>query len=277
MLDQVPDVDVVELRRQIKDATEQATKQAQDAALAEADIIRHSDSKNKVDRERERLLKSQRQLSRQRANERAATDLLTVLTGTIGVLKGEKLSAVSEEMNRLFLDMIVADPDQNAIIQKAEVTPDYDIVVTGSRGLRLDPDVDLNGASRRALTIAFILALIKVSETAAPNIIDTPLGMTAGQVKRSIVEAAVRESTQLVLLLTRDEIHRIEDLLDIYIGSICTFSNTAHYPLQLVNAPPFDDQRVMVCPCSHRQYCMTCERLHDATEGMLSPRMESVR
>jgi DNA sulfur modification protein DndD len=177
-------------------------------------------------------------------------------------------------MNRLFLDMIVADPDQNAIIQKAEVTADYDIVVTGSRGLLLDPDVDLNGASRRALTIAFILALVKVSETAAPNIIDTPLGMTAGQVKRSIFEAAVRESTQLVLILTRDEIHRIEDLLDRYIGSVCTFSNTAHYPLQLVNSPPFHDQRVMVCPCSHREYCMTCERLHDATEGTLRLRLE---
>jgi DNA sulfur modification protein DndD len=277
MLDQVPDVDVVELRRQIKDATEHATKQAQEAALAEADIIRHSERKKKVDREREQLLKSQRQLSRQRANEQAATDLLAVLTGTVGVLKGQKLNAVSEEMNRLFLDMIVADPDQNAIIQKAEVTADYDIVVTGSRGLRLDPDVDLNGASRRALTIAFILALIKVSETAAPNIIDTPLGMTAGQVKRSIFETAVRESTQLVLLLTRDEIYRIEDLLDKYTGSVCTFSNTAHYPLQLVNAPPFDDQRVMVCPCSHREYCMICERLHDATEGILRLRMESAR
>jgi DNA sulfur modification protein DndD len=274
MLDQVPDVDVIELRRQIKDASEHATKQAQEAALAEADIITHSERKKKVERQREQLLKSQRQLSRQRANEQAATDLLTVLNGTIGVLKGEKLNAVSEEMNRLFLDMIVADPDQNAIIQKAEVTADYDIVVTGSRGLWLDPDVDLNGASRRALTIAFILALIKVSETAAPNIIDTPLGMTAGQVKRSIVETAVRESTQLVLLLTRDEIHRTEDLLDRYIGSVCTFSNTAHYPLQLVNAPPFDDQRVMVCPCSHREYCMICERLHDATEGILRLRLE---
>ena len=138
-----------------------------------------------MEREREQILKSQRKLSRQRANEQAASDLLAVLNGTIDVLRGEKLSTVSDEMNRLFLDMIVADPDQNAIIRKAEITADYDIIVTGTRDRRLDPDVDLNGASRRALTIAFILALTKVSETAAPNIIDTPLGMTAGQVKRS--------------------------------------------------------------------------------------------
>jgi DNA sulfur modification protein DndD len=277
MLGQVPDVDVVELRRQIKDATEQLTKQAQEAVLAEAEIIRLSKQKTEVEREREHILKSRRELSRQRANERAASDLLAVLNGTVDVLRGEKLSTVSNEMNRLFLDMIVADPDQNSIIQKAHITPDYDIIVTGSRDRRLDPDVDLNGASRRALTIAFILALTKVSETAAPNIIDTPLGMTAGQVKRSILEAAVRESTQLVLLLTRDEIHRTEDLLDEYAGSACTFSNTAHYPLQLVNAPPFNDQRVMACLCNHRQFCRICERLHDATEGTLLQRMDPVR
>jgi DNA sulfur modification protein DndD len=227
MLEQIPDVDVVELRRQIKDATEQLTKQAQEAVLAEAELIALSGKRKKVEREREQILKTQRKLSRQRANEQAASDLLTVLNGTIDVLRGEKLSTVSDEMNRLFLDMIVADPDQNAIIRKTEITLDYDIIVTGSRDRRLDPDVDLNGASRRALTIAFILALTKVSETAAPNIIDTPLGMTAGQVKRAILEAAVRESTQLVLLLTRDEIHRTEDLLDKYTGSACTFSNTA--------------------------------------------------
>lgn len=276
MLAQVPDADVVELRRQIKDATEQRTKQAQEAVLADADVIRLSGQKKKVERDREQILRSQRKLSRQRANEQAASDLLAVLNGTIDVLRGEKLSTVSSEMNRLFLDMIVADPDQNAIIRKAEITADYDIIVTGTFDRRLDPDVDLNGASRRALTIAFILALTKVSETAAPNIIDTPLGMTAGQVKRSILEAAVRESTQLVLLLTRDEIHRTEDLLDKYSGSACTFSNTAHYPLQLVNAPPFDDQRVMVCPCNHRQFCVICERLHDATEGTLQQRTDPV-
>ena len=36
----------------------------------------------------------------------------------------------------------------------------------------LNPDRDLNGASRRALTIAFILALTDVSEVEAPNTID---------------------------------------------------------------------------------------------------------
>ena len=61
------------------------------------------------------------------------------------------------------------------------------------------PDRDLNGASRRALTLAFILALTKVSEVEAPNIIDTPLGMMSGYVKRSVLMTAIRESSQLEL------------------------------------------------------------------------------
>ena len=42
MLEQVPEANIVELRRQIKDATEQRTKQAQEAVLADAEIIRLS-------------------------------------------------------------------------------------------------------------------------------------------------------------------------------------------------------------------------------------------
>ena len=77
----------------------------------------------------------------------------------------------------------------------------------------LNPSKDLNGASRRALTIAFILALTKVSEVAAPNVIDTPLGMMDGFVKRSVLKTAIQESSQLILFLTRSEIKDCEDII----------------------------------------------------------------
>ncbi len=51
----------------------------------------------------------------------------------------------------------------------------------------LGTDLDLNGASRRALTLAFILAFTRVSGVKAPNVIDTPLGMTSGIVKRAML------------------------------------------------------------------------------------------
>ena len=61
---------------------------------------------------------------------------------------------------------------------------------------------------------------MEVSDTAAPRIIDTPLGVVAGGVKTRMVDAITRPrqvdepDSQVVLLLTRSEIRDIEDLLD---------------------------------------------------------------
>ena len=157
-----------------------------------------------------------------------------------------------------------ADPKQGAIIRRTEISRDFDIIVYGPNDRTLNPDRDLNGASRRALTLAFILALTKVSEVEAPNVIDTPLGMTSGYVKRSILRAAVRESTQLVLFLTHDEIAGCEDIIDEEAGVIFTLTNPAHYPKMLVNDPGVAERKVLRCECDHRNECQLCQRRFDA-------------
>ena len=124
-------------------------------------------------------------------------DLQSVLEAALETMKTKELTLVSDRMNSMFLDMIGSDADQRSIIQKAAVTADFRIVVSGMHGRLLDPSQDLNGASRRALTIAFILALTKVSEVEAPNVIDTPLGMMSGYVKRSVWPAPGLVDTRL--------------------------------------------------------------------------------
>jgi DNA sulfur modification protein DndD len=175
-------------------------------------------------------------------------------------------------MNGYFLEMIVADPEQNAIIRRAELTPSYDIAVFGPKDRQLDPDRDLNGASRRALTLAFILSLTEISGVKAPNVIDTPLGMMSGLVKQSVLRTAITHCTQLVLFLTRSEIRDCEQLLDKYAGVVITLSNSAHYPRMLVNDPGRDFRTVLRCDCNHRQYCRVCERLTDADSPDLTRR-----
>ena len=76
-------------------------------------------------------------------------------------------------MNEIFLDMI-GGGEERSIIQEAKITNQYDIVVLGPNNRKLDPDGDLNGASRRALTMAFLFALEEVSEVSVPSVIDTP-------------------------------------------------------------------------------------------------------
>jgi len=191
-----------------------------------------------------------------------ASKVVNIFSGVLESLRDKELKKVSSEMNRIFLEMVGADSEnsENSIIKSAALTEDFDIQVLGPNGHKLDPDQDLNGASRRAITLSFILALTKVSRVEAPNIIDTPLGMMAGYVKRSVLLRTIEESAQPILFLTHSEIQDVEDILDKYAGVVFTLTNPGHYPVQLVNKPNVTDARVMRCECDHRVYCKVCER-----------------
>jgi DNA sulfur modification protein DndD len=167
-------------------------------------------------------------------------------------------------MNDIFLEMIGADTEQNAIIRRAEISSEFDILVFGPEERTLDPDKDLNGASRRALTLAFILSLTQVSGVEAPNIIDTPLGMMSGYVKSAVLRAAVQHSSQLILFLTRSEIAGTEAILAEKAGVVITLTNPAHYPRMLLNKPEATDMRVVRCDCSYDESCKVCGRKMEA-------------
>ena len=199
-----------------------------------------------------------------------ATDLELLLKESLAQIKDVELRKVSDLMNTIFLEMIgAADPEENqsSIIQRTEINDDFIIVVHGNSGNELNPSQDLNGASRRALTIAFILALTKVSGVVAPNVIDTPLGMTSGYVKNSILKLSCENSSQLIMLLTHDEISGCEDVISRFAGNMSTFTNPAHYPKILLNKPNVNDVRVIQCDCDHKSSCSVCERRTQGIEA----------
>lgn len=192
---------------------------------------------------------------------RLAEALTLVYENVFDKIKTTELKKVSVEMNRIFLSMIGADSgiDPKGMIRKAELSSDFDIKVFGPNGQPLNPDTELNGASRRAISLSFILALTKVSNVNATNIIDTPLGMTSGLVKSSLLENMINEGTQVVMFLTYDEIKGVEGLLDKYAGKSMTLSFSGHYPKMLKNKPTKYGVTHM-CACNHRQFCVVCER-----------------
>ena len=262
----------------------------QELRAAKQDYIAQRDSLNDTriehERELERLKERQRSLSATRNNlisKRrrgkgilarldATRDIDQILKNSYNRITNEELQKVSRLMNTLFLEMIGADAEQNAIIQKAEISDKFDILVRGPNERSLNPDRDLNGASRRALTIAFILALTKVSEVAAPNVIDTPLGMMDGFVKRSVLKTAIQESSQLILFLTRSEIKDCEDIISDKAGRIITITNSAHYPNILVNDPHINEPQALRCSCKDLGECDMCKRRTDAeVEVQLAP------
>ena len=267
-LDSLPDTDIQglrDIRRQYKD---QRDRYLSKQSALETQLIGLRRDREKLETERDRLLREQKKGARILAELEVTQDVMKVLQSAYERITNEELQKVSDLMNSIFLEMIGADPEQGAIIRRAKISQEFDILVYGPAGRTLNPDRDLNGASRRALTLAFILALTKVSDVEAPNVIDTPLGMTSGFVKRSILRTAVRESAQLILFLTHDEIAGCEEIIDESAGVVFTLTNPAHYPRMLVNHPGIRERKVLRCACDHRSDCQLCLRHVDAQVEM---------
>ena len=262
-MDSLPDADIQGLRgirRQFKDKRDQYLSKQSSIETQLTGLRRERED---LEAKRDRLLREQKRGVLVLAEAEVTQDVMKVLRNAYKQITNEELKKVSQLMNDIFLEMIGADPEQGAIIQRAEISQEFDIIVYGPNDRTLNPDRDLNGASRRALTLAFILALTKVSEVEAPNVIDTPLGMTSGFVKRSILRTAVRESAQLVLFLTHDEIAGCEELIDETAAVVFTLTNPAHYPKMLVNDPRVEERKVLRCGCDHKSECELCHRHTD--------------
>ena len=259
-IDDIPDTDIQGLRETQRDYKNQRDRFNTNRAKYETQLEGLKKDRAKLVVQRDKLLRQQRKGARILAGLEVARDVERALQNSLNRMENEELDKVSQLMNTIFLEMIGADPEQGAIIRKAKINEKFDILVYGPNGRTLNPDRDLNGASRRALTLAFILALTKVSEVEAPNVIDTPLGMMSGYVKRSVLKTAIRESSQLILFLTRSEITDCEEILDAEAGQVITLTNPAHYPRMLVNDPQVKERKILRCECNHRQECALCQR-----------------
>ena len=258
---QIPDHDIQGLQRTRSYYRDQRDRFNAERPRHRADLDNVRQQHATLQRQYHDLLRQQDKGDRFMADLEVAQDIQNVLSRAYERLTTEELAKVSTRMNEIFLEMIGADPSQGAIIQGTKITEQFEITVYGPNGRLLNPDRDLNGASRRALTLAFILALTKVSEVEAPNVIDTPLGMMSGFVKTSVLTTAIRESSQLILFLTRSEIADCEQLLDAEAANVITLTNPAHYPVMLVNDPQVHERTVLQCECDHRQECTICQRI----------------
>lgn len=264
-------VDINMLQAERKTAKRNADEQRDIVASLKVRMDRASTERRDVADERDRYAKEEMKGDRLRGELLVSQDILSIFDRTLARLKSEELQRVSALMNEIFLEMIGVDPEQGAIIQRAAISSEFDILVFGTGGRSLNPDSDLNGASRRALTLAFILALTRVSEVEAPNIIDTPLGMMSGYVKSSVLRSAIKYSSQLVLFLTRSEIAGTEAILHQYAGEVVTLTNPSHYPRMLIHQPAAQAMQSVKCTCSYDEHCDVCER---RMEVDLGPQME---
>ena len=262
VIENIKDSHLQKLREVRQNLHSSLLKQYQVEATRSVVIEKSNISLREANEDCEKVRKKLGKTNTSAGNWDTANAVKIVFEKVVERLQKDELEKVSSEMNRIFLSMIGADSSNSelGLIREARLTEQFDIVVYGPNGHSLNPDQDLNGASRRAITLAFILALTKVSEVEAPNIIDTPLGMMAGYVKQSVLLRTIEEGSQIILFLTHDEINGVEEILDARAGTVFTLTNPGHYPKMLANKPKTQEAGVVRCNCNHRQHCEICER-----------------
>jgi DNA sulfur modification protein DndD len=267
-------IDEEEVRRHtlsLAAAKKDQTECSEEIGSLDREIVQLEEERALLNHRYESALAAAKSDARAGNRHQIAQDLKLLVSNTLSVIKGEHVKAVSDRMNEIFMEIVGSAPEMaGAVFHGVHITDSFDIIVRAGNQKTLDTDYEVNGASQRALTLAFIWALMEVSGTVAPRAIDTPLGMTAGGVKRRMVEAITepvsgeRPDYQVVLLLTRSEIRDIEDILDERAGRHLTLSCSKDYPADLVNDWGVDTPTILACACSHRQFCDVCERVNDA-------------
>lgn len=189
----------------------------------ESDLAKDESAKVSHEARKRELSKNQDKYRKAMAEEMAASAMIDVFERTLETFKTEKVQLVSELMNSYFLKMINQDPENGSAgtlpIKSVSLTETFDIVAMLGFGA-VSPSSQLNGASRRALTAAYLIALAKVSGEKSTVVMDTPLGMTSGPIRRSFVTELLSEARQSALIMTPDEIAGIEDILRAKAGKI---------------------------------------------------------
>ncbi len=260
---QIPDQDMQSLIDNLNTQRDGLNAVDRRLGTVEAELTSLKSSLNDGKAEWDKATKGQDKFREHLASQQAAEDIQEVLAATLEALKNEKLVEVSDRMSEIFVEMIRSDPDHASIVG-AGLTEDHDIEVFGLHDQPLLPDIDLNGASRRALTLAFIHALTEVSGVEAPTIIDTPLGMMSDAVKLATFSYATRNSPQLIAFLTRAEIGTRDEgvlgVVDEYAGRSVTLTATHHYPKDLVNKPDSNLRETVICDCGPESNCDVCQR-----------------
>lgn len=264
----VPDTNIENIREKLDLLNSNLETEKQRKWKLELDIEENTGKISRLKKKFEQISSTIEEANKYNNHSTAAEDIKMVLQEAYRMLEYDQVPLVEKKLNEYFLRMIAAGKE-NRIINSVEISKDHEILIKGKNGERINPSSQLNGASRRALTLSFCLALTQVTGTEAPLIIDTPFGMMDPQTKKSSLDLLASSNNQLILFLTRAEIKNLENQLKEYTGQYQTITNTEHYygdPPKLVNKPPERDQ-TLECECTHFEYCDLCERVDEKKDN----------
>jgi DNA sulfur modification protein DndD len=285
------------LRAEVEDIQEQLGRAKTQQNVAEAkldggfDSLGHFHGKGM----RSELLGAQRKLRNyldtvkdaQHLNQavKAADRVVEVLEATVRRIQEDQVAAVSARMNTLFLTItnngalvIGDDPGTLPVTSKVGIRQvpgrpgHFELHAETASGVS-KPLAVLNGASRQALTVAFMVALLENSNAPIPLVTDSLFHPLSGSVKFRLAQHLLVPQVQKITFFTHDDVQNqeIRHLLMQHAARTYTLSNSAK-PRDLANAPAPDGSVVMICTCGPGQFCETCELAatdgHSPTQGL---------
>ena len=235
-----------------------------------------------LDKQIHQRQRSERTASDKRAAQKIAELIVEVLNRAYATIQREQVSELSDRMNRLFAQMAanVSNDDFDEIqrnkatlkmiaevgIRPIEGDPDqFEIFALNGRG-RSMPPIEINGASRRVLALAFVLALCTESRTYAPLIADSLLNSMSGAVRRNTLRITAENSCQPILFLTGSDLEATREAETVTQYANATYTLTGQWAAidaggggDVVNWT--EQRRVsLLCQCDPRQFCDICER-----------------
>ncbi len=221
------------------------------------------------------------------AESSAAQDLAAlaagVLEGAVSTLRISQVNDLSERMNRLFRQMTanLTDADFEGaeegrqsvrMIDRVGVRPvedrqdRFEIFALNNR-LRSMPPTEINGASRRVLALAFVLALCEESRTHAPLVADSLLNSMSGAVRRNTLEMTVEKSEQPILLLTGADLEADAEVEIVRRSAGAVYTLTGQWDAangdqqgDVLHQTSARRNVAVLCPCGPREFCNVCER-----------------
>jgi DNA sulfur modification protein DndD len=281
-IDKIDEAEVKRLRSNIKNTQGKLSEANQNRGRTALELEQARENYEVAKREHESIQKKADKHDESICRLEVTKDIADLTSGAMSLLKTNYVQRVADRMAEMFMSAVGANPTQDsAVFTGLRIDSNFNIVVETADGKRLNPSYELNGASQRVLTLSFIWALTEVAGAEIPRIIDTPLGMISGSVKKRLIQEVTAPPAedappfQVVLLLTRSEISGVEEELDRSAGAYSTLSCNKDSK-DLKYDWGIDKPTVASCSCSHRQSCKICARHIDNQYGIQFQAAEGV-
>ncbi len=261
-----------ELQQQANSSRELAERLKGQRLDADASVAEAEKEVRSLGEQLRTALKGEERSRDQQDKAAVAEDLKKVLQKVLGAVESDQVTELSQLTNQIFRDVIGATDDSNFSEVGVRAVPGGVTRVQyepfAMDGEKEKPLGIANGGSRRALAVAFVLALAESTGSRVPFVADSLLHAFSGAVRQRLVKYIIdgkRVGQPILFGLTSELLdNAIAEPLTEAGGRTYTLTSQAHVGKDVVRAASSATQarQTVICGCGVTQYCDVCERVN---------------